>query len=62
MIAMENQPGVYPVGVVEAWRQLMAKCVLHVKGKEEKSACGTGQLVGGVEAGSEGGIHVMRLL
>ena len=36
--------------------------VLWVIGQEAKAACGTEQLVGGVEAGIEGGIHAMRLL
>ena len=31
-------------------------------GQEGKSACGTTQLSGGVEAGIEGAIHVMRVL
>ena len=40
----------------------MAKCVLRVTGQEAKTACGTEQLVGGVEVGIEGGIHAMHLL
>ena len=40
----------------------MAKCLLKVAGSEAKSACGTTQLVGGLEAGIEGAIHAMRVL
>ena len=38
------------------------KCVLRVTGKEAKAVCGTEQLAGGVEAGMEGEIQIMRLL
>ena len=40
----------------------MAKCLLKVSGSEAKSACGTTQLAGGLEAGIEGAIHAMRVL
>ena len=38
------------------------KCLLRLAGPEAKAVCGTTQLVGGVEAGIEGAIHVMRVL
>ena len=62
MIELERQPGIIPVGVGETWRRMMAKSLLQVTGKEAKAACRTDQLVGGAEAGIEGGIHVMRVL
>ena len=62
MIELERQPGIIPVGVGETWRRMMEKSLLQVTGKEAKAACRTDQLVGGVEAGIEGGIHVMRVL
>ena len=40
----------------------MAKCLLRVAGPEAKAACGTTHLAGGLEAGIEGAIHVMRVL
>ena len=40
----------------------MAKCVVRVMGQEAKAACGKEQLVSGMEAGIEGGIHAMRLI
>ena len=40
----------------------MEKCVLPVAGQEAKATCGTKQLAGGVEAGIQASIHVMRLL
>ena len=50
-IALDKQPGIKPVRVGETWRRLMAKCLLKVVGPETNSACGTTQLVGGLEAG-----------
>ena len=52
LIALDKQPGIRPVGVGGGmWRCLMVKCLLKVAGPEAKSACGTTQLVGGLEAG-----------
>ena len=62
LIALYKQPGISPVGVGETWRRMMAKCLLKVAGPEAKSACGTRQLAGGLEAGIEGAIHGMRIL
>ena len=62
MIALDKQPGISPVGVGGTWQRLMAKCLLRVAGLEAKAACGTNQLVGGLEAGIEGAIHAMRVL
>ena len=62
LIALDKQPGIRPVVVGETWRRLMAKCLIRVTGQEEKSACETDQLDGGMEAGIEGGIHAMRFL
>ena len=62
LIALDKQPGIRPVGVGKTWRRLMAKCLLKVAGPEAKSACGTTQLAGGLEAGIEGAIHAMRVL
>ena len=62
MIALDKQPGIRTVGVGETWRRMMAKCLLRVAGPEAKTACGTNQLAGGVEAGIEGAIHVMCVL
>ena len=62
LIALDKQPGIRPVGVGETRRRMMAKCLLKVAGPEAKTACGTTQLAGGLEAGIEGAIRVMRVL
>ena len=61
LIALDKSPGIRPVEIGETWRRLLAKCLLQVSGEEAKSACGTEQLAGGVEAGIEGAIHAARL-
>ena len=62
LIMLDKQPGIRPVGVGETWRRLMAKCLLMVAVPRAKAAYGTTQLTGGVEAGIEGAIHVIRVL
>ena len=62
LIALDKQPIIRPVGVGETWRRMMAKCLLRVVGTEEKAECETKHLIGGVEAGIEGAIHVMCVL
>ena len=62
LIALDKQPGIRLVGLGETWRRRMARCLLRVAGQEAKAACGTTQLTGGMKAGIEGAIHVMRVL
>ena len=59
LIALENLPAVRPFGVGETWRRLMSKCLLRVMGQEAKSACGTEQLDGGVDARIEGAVYAI---
>ena len=62
LITLDKQPGIRPVGVGNTWRRMMATCLLQVAWPEDKSACGTTQNSGGLEARIEGAIHVMRVL
>ena len=62
LIALDEHPGIRPVGMGETCIWLMAKYLIRVTGQEVKSACGTDQLAGGVGAGTEGGIHAMCIL
>ena len=50
------------MGVGETWRKLVTKCILKVTVHEEKEACGTDHLCGGMDVGVEGSINVMHLL
>ena len=51
LIALDKQPGIKLVLVGETWQILKAKCLLRVTGLKAKSAYGTTNLAGGVEAG-----------
>ena len=57
LIGLNIHTWVQPLGTGETWRYCMAKCVLYVSGAEENEACRTEQIYGGLEAGTEGGIH-----
>ena len=54
-IALNKQPGVRQVGLVENWRLLMEKCVLRVTGQESKATYETEHLDGEFESGIDGG-------
>ena len=46
LIGLNKCPGVWPVGVGETWRRLLAKCVLSVMGEEAKEAFWVEQIYG----------------
>ena len=50
LIGLDKHLELWPVGVVETWGRMKAKCVLKVAGQEAKQACGTEQLCGREEA------------
>jgi len=60
LLALDKCPGVRPIGIGETWRRAIAKCVLHVAGKEASASCGVDQLCAGLQAGIDGAIHAMQ--
>jgi hypothetical protein len=60
LLAIDKCPGIRPIRIGETWRRAIAKCILHVAGKEAKEACGIDQLCAGLESGIEGAIHAMQ--
>ena len=62
LIGLDKFPGIEPVVVYETWQRILAKFVLVVTGEEAKEACGTEQIFGGFEAGTERGVQAVRLL
>ena len=62
LISLDKCPKVRPVGVGETSRQTLAKCVLVVTRADAKEVCRMEQLCDFLEAGIEGGIHVVRLM
>jgi len=62
LIALDNDPGVRPIGIGQIWRRLLAKTVVAMTGHLATTACGADQLCCGLKAGIEGGIHAMAQL
>ena len=56
---MDKRPGVRPVGIVETFRQALAKLVMREAGDQAKTACGNLQLCEVLEAGIEGATHAV---
>ena len=62
LFGLDKYPRVRAVSLGETWNRMLVKCVLVLTGAEAKEACKTEQLCGGLEAGIEWGVHVVRLL
>ena len=62
LIALEKQPGVRPVSVVETWRRIFSKIVLKVTVTEATISCRDDQLCVGIKAVIDGAIHGVRAL
>ena len=56
-IALDEQPGVRPVGFEETWHQLLAKYVLKVIVPEATHKFNDGQLCTVLKAGIDGAVH-----
>ena len=53
---MDKKPGVYPTGVGDVPRRIIAKAILHVIGNDIQLAAGALQTCAGHDAGSEASI------
>jgi hypothetical protein len=62
LLGLNKFPGVRPVGVGEVQCHACAKTVLFAAREEAKESCGIDQLCANLEAGIEGGIHVINEL
>ena len=62
LIFLEKCFGVRSVSVGDTSWRMLAKCLMVVTGAEATEACRTKQLCGGLEAGIEGNIYLVRLL
>ena len=51
LLALDKCPGVWPVGIGEIWRRLLAKCVLQEAGAQATEVCGNDNLCAGLKAG-----------
>ena len=54
LVALDQRPGVHPVGIGETLRLALVKIVMRADGYQAKMACGNLQLCTGLEAGIEG--------
>ena len=59
-MALDKCPDIWPIGIGEIWRRLLAKRVLKVAGVETKDTCGNVQLFAGLETGIVGAMHATR--
>ena len=59
VVALDNRPGVRPVGIGETLRRALAKLAMRAAGDQAKTACGDLQLCAGLKAGIEGATHAM---
>ena len=60
LIALDKSPGVWPVGVCEVVRCIVAKAALNVTRDDIQAAAGTHQLCVGQIAGTEAAVHAVR--
>ncbi len=61
LVALDKQPGVWPVAIGKIWQRCIAKGNLVGSGAEAKRTCGSVQLCAGLEAGIEGALHAVCL-
>ena len=60
LIALDKNPGVWPIGIDETSRRIIAKAVLHIVKQDVMDAAGCLQLCAGQHAGCEAAVHAMR--
>ncbi len=61
LVALDKQPGVWPVAIGKIWQWCIAKGNLVGSGAEAKGTCRSVQLCAGLEAGIKGVLHGVRL-
>ena len=59
LVALNNRPGVRPVGIGEMLRRDLAKIAMRAAGDQAKTACENLQIWAGLEAGIEGETHAV---
>ena len=62
LIALDELPGMHPVGVGETWRRIFAKIMLKITGPEATMACQDKQLCAGLKAGIDGAVHGVKAI
>ena len=60
LIALDENPGVHPIGVGEVIRRIISKAILSVVKYDILEAASYSQLCAGQDAGNEAAVHAMR--
>jgi len=60
LIALDKQPGVWPIGIGEIPRRIIAKAVLAASRCDIQSSVGSVQLCGNQIAGCEAAVHAVK--
>ena len=60
LIALDQCPGVHPIGIGETVRRIMGRAILSILKEDIKKAVGPIQLCAGQEAGCEAAIHAIH--
>jgi hypothetical protein len=60
LLALDNIPGVRPIGIGETWRRAISKALLLILDSKVAMVCKTGNLCGGLQGGINGAIHAAQ--
>ena len=60
LIALDKSPGVWPIGVCEVMRRIVAKAVLVILRDDIQEAAGSHKLCAGQLSGAEAAVHAVR--
>ena len=61
LIALDNIPGVYPIGIYEVIRRIIAKAILSITSGDIQDAAGSLQLCAGQMSGTKAAVHAMNV-
>ena len=60
LIALDNQPGVHPFGVMKTWTRHFSNIVLKFTGPEVAMSCQDDHMCAGLKAEIDGAVHEVQ--